>query len=501
VSVTPSESGRPVGLRFEGFGWRPAGSRRAALSEVDLSVDAGQRVLVTGPSGAGKSTLLRAAAGLLGTDIEGDMSGRVLVDGAAPGTHPIGLLLQNPADAIVAESVGRDVAFGPENLGVPREEIWRRVSEALELVGFPYDHHTPTRTLSGGETQRMALAGALALRPGLLLLDEPTAMLDPDSAGVVRRAVAAVVAATGATLVVAEHRLEPWLDRVDRVLVLDADGRLICDDTPVGAVTRNWLALERAGLWLPGLPPPRPVPVSADLARPSQLVSGDVMCAEALQLRLRTRSLRGAREQLALAGVDATLTSGRIHAFTGRSGAGKSTLVAALAGLIAPTSGAVRAHPAMAAGLGEHPHRWRSRDLAARLGWVPQNAEHSFVSRRLVDEVRATSDRLGREVDVPAVLETVGLGRLATADPYRLSGGEQRRLALVAALAHRPLVALLDEPTVGQDRHTWAAVVGWMTALTTAGCAVGVATHDEDLLNSVVAESTVLVAGRGGDRR
>lgn len=466
------------------------------ISDLNLTIEPGERVLLAGPSGAGKSTLLRAAAGLLGAPSRGDAHGQVLIDGAPAGSRPVGLLLQNAVDAVVADTVGRDVAFGPENLRLPRQQIWRRVTEALELVGFPYGPATQTRTLSGGEMQRMALAGALAMKPGLLLLDEPTAMLDSYSAAVVRAAVDLVVAATGATLIVVEHRLDRWFEVVDRMLVLDAAGRLICDDAPHVALTRYRPELERAGLWLPGLPPPRLAPVAAEHVRPTRVATGRLLSAEALGVRLRTRSLRWTREHRALDGVHLTIAAGRVHGLTGRSGAGKSTLLSALAGLIPPTTGAVRAGRALADGLPEHPHRWRSRQLAERIGWLPQNAELALVTRRVDAEVRATADRLKREVDVSTLLEAAGLDGLHTADPYRLSGGEQRRLALVAAFAHRPTVALLDEPTVGQDRNTWAVVAGWVAAMAAAGCAVGVATHDDDLLREVADETTALADGR-----
>ncbi len=498
MSCVPAEHGRPASLRFAGFGWRPSGRLRSVVCDLDLAVEPGERVLLTGPNGSGKSTLLRAAAGVLGSDAGGDRYGRVLIDGAEVTSTPpnAGLVLQNPADAVVADRVGRDVAFGPENLGLPRQQIAERVTEALRLVRFEPPPQTPTRSLSGGEAQRLALAGALAMRPGLLLLDEPTAMLDRESAQVVRAAIIEVVAATGATLVVVEHRIGPWLDLVDRMVVLDAAGRVVCDDKPLEALAAQAPTLERAGLWLPDLPPPQPLPVDPAVVAPAARPPGDLLRAEALEVRLRTRGLRGRREVVALRGVDAAVTAGVVRAFSGASGAGKSTLLAALAGLLPPSSGGVRASSGLAGAEQRSPSLWSSAALAARVGWVPQVPEHGFVTRTVADEVTATAARLGRRVNVPALLAALRLERLAGADPYRLSGGEQRRLGLLAALAHRPAVALFDEPTVGQDRHTWVAVAGWVAAMAESGCAVGVATHDDEFVRGVASDALRLRDGQ-----
>jgi energy-coupling factor transport system ATP-binding protein len=488
----------PAALRFRGFGWRPAGCQQPVVRDVDLTIEPGQRVLLAGPSGAGKSTLLRAAAGLLGAGTEGDFLGEVLVNGVDAHRHrtPVGVLLQSPLDSVVADRVGRDVAFGPENLGLARNEIWRRVHEALDLVGFPYDAQTPTGSLSGGEAQRLALAGVLALRPGLLLLDEPTSMLDPQAARAVRAAIVQVAEATGTTLVVAEHRLAPWLDVVDRMVVLDSEGSVSADASPAQAMGTEGARLAAVGLWLPGLPAPEPLSFP-DRAPDwwSYEPAARLLSADRLQVTLRTRGLRAWREHTALRGADAQLVAGQVTAVTGPSGSGKSTLVAALGGLLEPSAGRVHAAAALARGCGPVPHRWASRDLAARVGWVPQTAEHGFVTSRVRDEVGATAERLGRRVDVEALLAGMRLDHRADADPYRLSGGEQRRLALVAALAHRPPVALLDEPTVGQDRHTWAAVAGWIRAGAQAGGAAAVSTHDAELVAAMAEAEIALDAG------
>ncbi|KAA1395482.1 ABC transporter ATP-binding protein [Aeromicrobium ginsengisoli] len=445
------------GARFTGFTWRPLGRRNPVVAGLDLVIEPGERVLLVGPSGAGKSTLLYGLAGALGTTIAGELSGTAEVEGR------LGLLLQNPADAIVAERMGRDVAFGPENAGMSRAEIWSRVDEALASVGLTYGRDHFSAALSGGEQQRLALAGVLAMRPDVLLLDEPTSMLDSDTSASVRDAI--LSAAEGRTLLIVEHRIEPWLDHVDRVVVLSADGSIVSD----GTVQAFLDGPPPAGVWMPGMATPTPLDLPADLVAPD--VDALSIAATDVSVELVTRTLRGMQRTQALTGLTAAITPGRTTAFTGPSGAGKSTALAVLGGLLKPNGGTVT--PEL--------RRWRSPRLAGAVGWVPQNPEHGFLTSTVGDEVRHSARKLGREVDVDRVLEVFGLGRFATSNPYRLSGGEQRRLALASALAHRPGVVLLDEPTVGQDPSTWAAVVGWITAARSTDATVALSTHDADL--------------------
>ncbi|HMM97112.1 ATP-binding cassette domain-containing protein [Phycicoccus sp.] len=474
-------------VEVEDLTWRPYGRREPVLREVRLTLRPGERVLLAGPSGAGKSTLLRALTGLLGSAEAGELTGSVTLDGAPPGSRPgaTGLVLQEPGSGVVAATVGRDVAFGLENVGAPRELMPDRVTAALAAAGLgdlPLD--TPTSALSGGQTQRLALAGTLALDPSLVLLDEPTAMLDPASAGEVRAAVAGMLDREPRTLVVVEHVLGPWVELVDRLVVLSADGRVVADGAVGEVLDREHDRLLRMGIWVPGAPDPVAVTLDPLLVAPRpERDTGPALTASPMGVTRTTRLLDGSRRTAVAAELDRVLVAepGSLSVLVGPSGSGKSTLLHALAGFLDP-------EPADAVRLGtgpgaDDPHDLEPAALARALAWVPQWASSTIVAGTVLDEVLATTRATGAagpdDVDrARRMLDALGLGHLEGADPRELSGGEQRRLAVLAALHHGPPLVLADEPTIGQDRHTWAAVVGLVAAYRASGGAVVAATHD-----------------------
>ncbi len=482
-----SRSGAEVEVRH--LTWQPLSRREPVLDDIHLTVGGGDRVLLVGPSGSGKSTLLRAIAGVLLTAASGRLDGDVLVDGHAALDTPglVGLVQQDPTGSVVAETVGRDVAFGLENLRLPRAEMPSRVSAALAEARFPYGPGRSTGTLSGGESQRLSIAGALAMQPRLLLLDEPTSMLDPIAAAAVRTELQRLVMARNATAVVVAHHLDGWLGFATRLVVLGRGGRVIADGTPKDVFAERGADLAAEGVWVPGLPPPQPLAVDPRLVVAARVTAGELLSVDDVVVRRRAgRHVGAPKVDLAFPAVDATLRTGNGLALTGPSGAGKSTMLGVLAGLLTPAAAHVRVMPGWGPKRrGEQgPWRWASRDLARRMSWVAQLPEHGIVTGRVDDEVLATSHAIGDNTATAAeravgLLQLLGLDHLATASPYHLSGGEQRRLALAAALAHGPDALLLDEPTVGQDRLTWAVVTGVCLAARTAGLALVVATHDE----------------------
>ncbi|MEV4707027.1 ABC transporter ATP-binding protein [Actinoplanes sp. NPDC049316] len=447
------------------FGWRHAGRRSWAVRGVDLRIRHGERVLLLGPSGAGKSTLLAALAGLLPED-SGEAEGTVEIDGLDPrkARDGVGLLFQDPQTQLVMARSGDDVAFGLENRGVPAGEIWPRVSDALDRVGFPYPITRGTSALSGGEQQRLALAGVLALRPGLVLLDEPTANLDPAGGELIREAIARAHD-RDSTLIVVEHRVAEALPLIDRVVVLAPGGGVAADGAPEVVFAGHGPSLAEQGVWVPGYPLPRHPAVAAP--------GDDLVRAHAAAFRHR------------LTEVSMTARGGEVLAVTGPNGAGKSTLALLLGGLLAPTAGRIEAF-----GEARPPHKWRAAHLTSRIGSVFQSPEHQFVTSRVADELALGPRRLGRSpaqvsATVDDLLARLRLTALAGANPHTLSGGEARRLSVATALATAPRLLVLDEPTFGQDRRTWIELVALLAALRDEGHGIVAVTHDEAFVTSL----------------
>nr|WP_308202345.1 ATP-binding cassette domain-containing protein [Curtobacterium flaccumfaciens] len=485
-------------------------------------------------------------------DTAASVQGTLLVDEADPRAvrGRVGLVMQDPEAHTVMSRVGDDVAFGCENAGVPRDETWDRVRTALDVVGLDLPLDRSTAQLSGGQRQRLALAGVLAMRPGALVLDEPCANLDPDGVAQVHDAVRALLDETGATLLVVEHRIGTWLDLVDRLVLLEPGGGVVADGPPARVLADHGEALTAAGVWVPGAEPARgsarrlrralgragempgassgataafrplgegergegalgegaremtsrgragEMPGTSSGATAAFRPLGEGELGEAAAVLLEARGLGTARGKQAVGnGIDLGLRAGQVLAVTGPNGVGKSTLGLTLAGLLAPAAGELDATDSLADGLGAAPHTWTSRQLAARIGTVFQDPEHQFVARSVREEIEAGP----RALDAPdaaeratALLDEFGLAHLADANPFTLSGGEQRRLAIASVIAARPPVVVLDEPTSGQDRATWQAVVGRLGALADAGTAVVAVTHDRDLVRALEADEVVL---------
>lgn len=421
-----------------------------ALAGVDLSLDAGLTVL-TGDSGAGKSTLLRVLNGLVPHFHGGRIAGRASVLGLDVFTTPtrelarhVGFVFQEPELGFVRATVEREVAFGPENLGLSQQAIRRQVGSAMEQVGVAHLAGRRLRTLSGGERQRVALAGVLAAEPSVLALDEPTSQLDPGGAARLAR-ILSEVAATGRAVVAAEHRVGR-LPRPDRFVNLSA-----------GAVAS------------PGSHS-RP-----EAIRPATAGVGDGSGEpESFSLSGVTFGVAGR----ALAeGVDLAGYPGEVLVLTGANGAGKTTLLRTVAGLAPALSGRVERRP-------------------GRVAYLPQEPGVLLHRATVRAEVEQTLRWSSVSQDARPVLELLGLSSLAERDPRDLSGGQRQRAALAVVLAGQPALALLDEPTRGMDATARVALASAIGRLAGGGATVIMATHDLELAAEIGGRRLHLEGGR-----
>ena len=348
---------------------------------------------------------------------------------------------------------------------------------SLDLVGLdlPLDH--PTHRLSGGQKQRLALAGVLAMGARVICLDEPTANIDPAGVPVLRDAAITAAERTGAALIVVEHRVDAWVDVVDRIIVLGRGG-VIADGAPHRVLEDHGQALTDAGVWIPGAPPA--LPDARSVARDQDgHPSGDIA--------IETRGLDigyGAKKSWFRGGenvdpiardVSVSIPSEASTCIVGHNGSGKSTLALTLGGLLEPMAGTVQV-----AGSGSAPWKWPSKKLATRIGTVFQDPEHQFVTGTVLEELQLGPKLVGVNADqcIEELLERLRLTALTKANPFSLSGGEKRRLSVATMLATAPDIVLLDEPTFGQDRRTFTELLTLLRQLADDGRTVISITHD-----------------------
>lgn len=442
-----------------------------------------------GPSGSGKSTLVLALAGLIPREVPGRASGSLQVDGRPVEGHPpgalgarVGVVFQDPDVQIVMDRVEDDVAFGLENRAWPSAAMRPAVESALERVGLAGQGRRHARALSGGQRQRMALAGALAPAPGILVLDEPTANLDPAGAARFFDQLASLKRDRAATMVIVEHRVDAAWPLADLVLALGPDGAPMAVGAPEDVLRSAARPLEAAGIWLPGDAPPVPA-VRGAREVPPRVGTAAVIDAHGLGFGYESGPP-------VIQDVDLAVRAGERLALVGPNGGGKTTLARLLVGLLRPRAGRVRLD-------GRDPARLSAPELARLVGYVFQRPEEGFVARTVGAEIAAgLSPRDGPAA--AALMDRLGLPleRFADRSPYGLSGGEARRLSLATALVRRPPVLVLDEPTFGQDRLGYRALVGILDELVAAGTTVIVATHDERFVAEVATRVVRVEAGR-----
>lgn len=500
------------------------------LRNISLRLAAGEHAIIFGPSGAGKSTLLQLLTGVIPHSVVATLTGNVTVCGrqtveteVVELSRQVSVLNQDPESSICLPDVEQELALPLENRGVAPEQIPARISAALDAVNAGALRNRGTARLSGGEGQRVALAASLIVEPELLLLDEPTSMLDAEGMASVRDAIAGAVGRYGPAVVLVEHRIDEFAGPAglaglpERAIVLSADGDILADGPTATVLAQEAPELLAAGCWLPleselqavfgmpgGLGSPEvraailalagpdaavteataPEPAAEREARPSRAEA--VLSAEGLWV---SRTMRPARRrgrnlprhpssavppddsEVLLRNINLELHAGEIVALLGANGVGKTSLLLSLAGLLAPAAGTVT---------GQRP------------GMVFQNPEHQFVSTTVHGEA-------GYALDPGAPIEELltehRLAHLAEQNPYRLSGGEKRRLSVAAMLAHSRPALLADEPTFGLDRRATIAAIGAFRAAADKGMAIVLSSHDLRTVATLAHRAVVIADG------
>lgn len=485
-----------------------------ALDDVTLEVCRGERVCVLGANGSGKSTLASVICGLLAPD-EGDveLAGHAVCTGGVPdlaayrdARRQLGLVFQNPDDQIVTSVVADDVAFGPENLGVPRAQISVRVARELRRVAMEkYAHADPSR-LSGGQRQRVCIAGALAMEPAVLVLDEPSSLLDVRGRAAIMR-VMGRLAAAGATLVHVTHFMDEAL-AADRVVVMQ-HGHVALEGTPDEVfAAKNAQVIEALGLEMP---------FEARLAvalRQAGVAGGAIAApggpsdekpaacapaAEPLAILAHDLGFSYGPDAQALDGVNLEVPARATTAIVGQTGSGKSTLLRLLCGLEAADAGSLTV-----CGINAATKRGR-RQVRRAVGYVMQHPERQLFAQTVAEDVAFGPRNQGlsaAEVErrVAHALDLVGLADRRDASPFELSGGQQRLAAIAGVLAMEPELLVLDEPTAGLDPRGRARLRALMADLAAHGVTLLQVTHSmEDAARAdhvvVLDQSHVLAAG------
>lgn len=484
-----------------------------ALDDVTLEVCRGERVCVLGANGSGKSTLASVICGLLAPD-EGDveLAGHAVCTGGVPdlaayrdARRQLGLVFQNPDDQIVTSVVADDVAFGPENLGVPRAQIAARVARELRRVAMEkYAHADPSR-LSGGQRQRVCIAGALAMEPAVLVLDEPSSLLDVRGRAAIMR-VMGRLAAAGATLVHVTHFMDEAL-AADRVIVMQ-HGRMALEGTPDEVfASKNAQVIEALGLEMPfearlaaALRTDAADGKVAAVAGPSgEKPAASVPAAEPPAILARDLGFSYGPDAQALDGVSLEVPVRATTAIVGQTGSGKSTLLRLLCGLEAADAGSLTV-----CGINAATKRGR-RQIRRAVGYVMQHPERQLFAQTVAEDVAFGPRNQGlsaAEVErrVAHALDLVGLTDRRDASPFELSGGQQRLAAIAGVLAMEPELLVLDEPTAGLDPRGRARLRALMADLAAHGVTLLQVTHSmEDAAQAdhvvVLDQSHVLATG------
>lgn len=491
-----------------------------ALSDIHLTVGRGSFTLLVGPSGSGKSTLCMLLNGIIPQILGGELKGTVTVDGHDVSKTPVqelakstGMLFQDPEWMFATLKVEDEVAFGPENLRRSPADILKSVEQSLEHVGMQRLRNNLVWALSGGQTQKLGLASVIAMETPLIVLDEPTANLDPATTHSVHELILRL-RDEGRSVVLVTKDLDEFMAEADNMIVL-AEGRLLAQGSPRDVVAEYGEKMLELGVWLPesteiGLRlkaldrPLKQIPITVEEA--VEALAGERFSTSQSRKRFEAKGnvLIRARDVeftfgnkfKALRGVDFEICQGEIVAIVGQNGAGKSTLSKLLVGLLKPTHGELTM-------FGRKARQWKVQDLATQIALVFQNPEHQFLCDTVHEELAYSL--LAQGIDDPAIVESrvqdmlkrLEITETADSHPFSLSAGAKRRLGVaVMLIAGSAKLLIVDEPTYGQDRRLTESLMHLINNLRQEGITVLMITHDMRLVDSHIERAIVMANGQ-----
>jgi len=503
-------------IRIRELSFTYNGADKPALNKVNLTIEDGQFVLLTGASGGGKSTLCRCFNGLVPHFYGGKISGKAEVQGLDILEHSpkelatkVGMVFQDPENQLVTADVEREIAFGLENLGYPKNLIARRIEEALDTVGIANLRFARNNELSGGEKQKVAIASVLALHPDVLVLDEPTSELDPQSAEEVLRLLERLNDELGLTVILIEQRLDRVVHLVDRMLVMGS-GKIIAGGTPGEVMNGD---IGELGI---GLPPV--IRLMRELKSKELSLNGLPLTVKDARLRLQ-KVLRGVKradlaegggkmeavlnmdrvwfaygERAVLKNISLDIDRGGFIAVMGRNASGKTTLVKQLNGLLKPSKGKIRLE-------GVDTRKSTVAELSRRVGYVFQNPNDHLFADTVEDEIAFSLRNRGTDENhiasaVEVMLDEFELSQYRKSYPRNLSGGERQRVALASVLVGEPEVIVLDEPTRGMDYVLKKKLINYLDDYRRRGNTVIMVSHDVETIAECAERVVLLSEGR-----
>ncbi|WP_444559060.1 ABC transporter ATP-binding protein [Bacillus stercoris] len=479
---------------------------KPVFQNISFELQKGECVLLLGPSGCGKSSLALCLNGLYPEACDGIQSGHVFlfqkpvtnVETTETIAQHAGVVFQDPDQQFCMLTVEDEIAFGLENLQIPKEEMTEKINAVLEKLRITHLKEKTISTLSGGQKQKVALACILAMEPELIILDEPTSLLDPFSAREFVHLMKDLQREKGFSLLVIEHRLDEWAPWIERTIVLDKSGQKALDGLTKDLFQHEAETLKKLGIAIPKVchlqeKLSMPFTLSKETLFKEPFPAGRAEKKETPSRKsvLEVRSLSFARgQQTIFEDISFSLREGSLTALVGPNGTGKSTLLSVLARLMKPQSGKILLY--------DQPlQQYKEKEFRKRMGFVFQNPEHQFVTDTVYDEL-LFGQKVNAETEKKAqhLLNRFDLAHLADHHPFAVSQGQKRRLSVATMLMHDVKVLLLDEPTFGQDARTAAECMEMIQRIKAEGTAVLMITHDMELVSSY-ADSVLVLHNTG----